>query len=167
MKWSAGKRNFLRNRCVALNSYGYGKSKEQQTFSWSAAPLISAVWQIPELADGQGGWNSRFSVPDIFWVPVPVKNPTTTLPCVSMPADFIFVFRTLPDRLDCIILLNCYRHVVRGNKKSSRPDSNRRPTHYECVALPAEPRKPVKRFALTYILYTELADLASVFLKKV
>ena len=28
---------------------------------------------------------------------------------------------------------------------SSLPDSNRRPTHYECVALPAEPRKPVSQ----------------------
>lgn len=27
------------------------------------------------------------------------------------------------------------------NKKSSLPDLNRRPTHYECVALPTEPRK--------------------------
>ena len=31
-----------------------------------------------------------------------------SLPCVSTPADFILVFRTLPNRLDCIILLNCY-----------------------------------------------------------
>ena len=29
----------------------------------------------------------------------------------------------------------------RGFVISSRPDSNRRPTHYECVALPTEPRK--------------------------
>ena len=28
-----------------------------------------------------------------------------------------------------------------GKMCSSLPDSNRRPTHYECVALPAEPRK--------------------------
>ena len=29
--------------------------------------------------------------------------------------------------------------------QSSRPDSNRRPTHYECVALPAEPRKHLQK----------------------
>ena len=29
--------------------------------------------------------------------------------------------------------------------QSSRPDSNRRPTHYECVALPAEPRKHLEK----------------------
>ena len=29
--------------------------------------------------------------------------------CVSTPADFILLFRTLPNRLVCIILLNCYR----------------------------------------------------------
>ena len=29
-------------------------------------------------------------------------------------------------------------------KKSSLPDLNRRPTHYECVALPTEPRKLAK-----------------------
>ena len=44
---------------------------------------------------------------------------------------------------------------------------NRRPTHYECVALPAEPRKLIKRFALTHTLYTGFPDLASVFWKKV
>ena len=32
-----------------------------------------------------------------------------SLPCVSTPADFILVFRTLPNRLACIILLNCYK----------------------------------------------------------
>ena len=38
-----------------------------------------------------------------------------TLPCVSTPADFILVFRTLPNRLVCIILLNCYSYrVVHG-----------------------------------------------------
>ena len=31
-----------------------------------------------------------------------------SLPCVSTPADFIFVFRTLPNCLACIIILNCY-----------------------------------------------------------
>ena len=31
-----------------------------------------------------------------------------SLPCVSTPADFILVFRTLLNRLDCIIVLNCY-----------------------------------------------------------
>ena len=31
-----------------------------------------------------------------------------SLPCVSTPADFILVFRALPNRLACIILLNCY-----------------------------------------------------------
>ena len=67
-----------------------------------------------------------------------------------------------------------YRNTVKKrpafcgpNKKSSRPDSNRRPTHYECVALPAEPRKLIKRFALTHILYTGFPNLASVFWKKV
>ena len=34
-----------------------------------------------------------------------------SLPCVSTPADFILVFRTLLNRLDCIILLNCYRNI--------------------------------------------------------
>ena len=32
-----------------------------------------------------------------------------SLPCVSTPADFILVFRTLPNRIACIILLNRYR----------------------------------------------------------
>ena len=32
-----------------------------------------------------------------------------SLPCVSTPADFILVFRALPNRLACIILLNCYK----------------------------------------------------------
>ena len=32
-----------------------------------------------------------------------------SLPCVSTPAEFILVFRTLLNRLDCIILLNCYK----------------------------------------------------------
>ena len=36
---------------------------------------------------------------------------------------------------------------------SSRPDSNRRPTHYECVALPTEPRKHVFR---KYVLKKEI-----------
>ena len=50
---------------------------------------------------------------------------------------------------------------------SSLPDSNRRPTHYECVALPAEPRKPVSAFASTHLLYNRRLWLASVFLKKI
>ena len=44
---------------------------------------------------------------------------------------------------------------------SSRPDSNRRPTHYECVALPTEPRKQIfleerirNATSFTALLYT-------------
>ena len=47
---------------------------------------------------------------------------------------------------------------------SSLPDSNRRPTHYECVALPAEPRKPVS--TRQKIFYNKIMDLSTVFLKK-
>ena len=36
--------------------------------------------------------------------------------------------------------------VVPNNSHSSRPDSNRRPTHYECVALPTEPRKLITTY---------------------
>ena len=45
-----------------------------------------------------------------------------SLPCVSTPADFILVFRTLLNRLDCIILLNCYRQKseIRSAKKKEK-----------------------------------------------
>ena len=79
---------------------------------------------------------------------------------------------TKPEKME---ILSCQK-IKKNMKKariyglfllSSRPDSNRRPTHYECVALPAEPRKLIKRFALTHTLYTGFSDLASVFWKKV
>ena len=46
-----------------------------------------------------------------------------SLPCVSTPADFSLVFRTLPNRLACIILLNCYKLSKRIFQIRSLPDS--------------------------------------------
>ena len=35
-------------------------------------------------------------------------------------------------------------HEITGFLWSLRPDSNRRPAHYECAALPTEPRKQIE-----------------------
>ena len=79
---------------------------------------------------------------------------------------------TKPEKLEILSCQKIKKNMKKARKYgpfslSSRPDSNRRPTHYECVALPAEPRKLIKRFALTHTLYTGFPDLASVFWKKV
>ena len=58
-----------------------------------------------------------------------------------------FHLRATNTASQCLLPLAGYKKSSRENKSlgcsylSSRPDSNRRPTHYECVALPAEPRK--------------------------
>ena len=79
---------------------------------------------------------------------------------------------TKPEKMGILSCQKIKKNMKKARKYgpfslSSRPDSNRRPTHYECVALPAEPRKLIKRFALTHTLYTGFPDLASVFWKKV
>ena len=57
---------------------------------------------------------------------------------------------TKPEKLEILSCQKIKKNMKKARKYgpfslSSRPDSNRRPTHYECVALPAEPRKPVSQ----------------------
>ena len=79
---------------------------------------------------------------------------------------------TKPEKMGILSCQKIKKNMKKARKYgpfslSSRPDSNRRPTHYECVALPAEPRKPVSAFASTHLLYNRRLWLASVFLKKI
>lgn len=57
---------------------------------------------------------------------------------------------TLQESESCVLsvrlrlLLNMQRQIIRRCKRSFEWDSNPRPTHYECVALPTEPSKQAR-----------------------
>ena len=96
--------------------------------------------------------------PDVIISDSPMKN-NIFLPCCSPDMEIFTEGNTFGDAIEKVkqniedIDLSEYRKKLIQEKslyfQSSRPDSNRRPTHYECVALPTALRKRLYKTCIT------------------